>query len=150
MLLLKGLECLLLLLLAGPARRVSAVLSCSSSGVLLDTSCSQWEDINAVFGIEVDYCSSGVVSGGIKRVHRCPPSSFPLADAPSPATDTVKIKWWDFGAVQLRHYSMDDCAASAAAINGHDDYDGPDIGCRYVCAILPVGGEIATNWGIRW
>ena len=62
---------------------------------------------------------------------------------------TVKIKW-DFGAVQLHLKSKDDCEASGAVINGHDDYDGPDIGCRYVCAILPVGGEIATNWGIRW
>lgn len=96
MLLLKGLECLLLLLLAGPARHVSAVLSCNTYGYLYDdTGACRKEEVNAVFGAKVDFCDSGgYVSGGIKRVHRVPPPPFPLADSPSPATDTVKMKWW--------------------------------------------------------
>ena len=100
MLRLKGLECLLLLLLAVPARHVSAVLSCSSSGSLYDdTSTCQKEDLNAAFGAKVDSCDSyGNVSGGIKIAHRVPPP-FPLAGSPSPATDTVIIKWWGFGAL---------------------------------------------------
>ena len=79
MLLLKGLECLLLLLLAGPARRVSAVFYCNKDGLLYDDkSVCRKEEVNAVFGAKVDYCSSsyGTVSGGIKRVHRVPPLPF--------------------------------------------------------------------------
>ena len=77
MLLLKGLECLLLLLLAGPARHVSADFSCDSDGWLQDTSACRKEDLIAVFGAKVDFCNSyGYVSGGIKRVHRVPPSPF--------------------------------------------------------------------------
>ena len=52
--------------------------------------------------------------------------------------------------VQLNHNSYADCTASAAAIYGHDDYDGPVVGCSSVSALLPFGGESATNWGIRW
>lgn len=79
-----------------------------------------------------------------------PPPPFPLADAPSPATDTVKIKWRDFGAVKLFHPSQDYCRASRNAINGHSDYlltTGPDIGCDHVSALLPPGGESATQLG---
>ena len=52
--------------------------------------------------------------------------------------------------VQLYTRGKDNCEASAAVINGHDGYDGPEVGCGYVSALLPFGGEIATNWGIRW
>eukprot|EP00729_Bicosta_minor_P013624 gene13624-6561_t len=84
MLLLKGLECLLLLLLAGPARHVSAEFTCTGDGFLVDTSACRKEDLDAVFGAKVDVCND---------------------------------------------HGWDNCAASAAAINGHDDYDGPNIRC---------------------
>ena len=56
----------------------------------------------------------------------------------------VQLKFWD------KKGDKDDCETSIAAINGHRDYDGPDIKCYHVSALLPFGGEIATNWGIRW
>lgn len=96
---LKWLECLLLLLLAGPARHVSAVLSCDGDGWLWDdTRACQKEDLNAVFGARVDGCNIyGWVSGGIKRVHRVPPPFSPLRTRLLLHL-TFKIKWWDFGA----------------------------------------------------
>lgn len=40
---------------------------------------------------------------------------------------------------KLRHNNMDDCKTTAAGINDHPDYDGPDIGCVYM-AELQCGG----------
>ena len=121
MLLLKGLECLLLLLLAGPARLVSAEFACEG-GRLYDPSTCRKEDLIAVFGaIWLNGCDSN-----FGRFVSLP------------------------GAQQLFSYSKSDCRGSAGVINGHADYDGPAIGCATVSALLPFGGEIATNWGIRW
>ena len=153
----KRLEYLLLLLLAGLAQHVSAEFSCNRDGWSVsgwledDARACRKEDLNAVLGAKVDFCSIvGYVSGGFKRVHHVPLSPFSLAESPSPATDTVKIKWWVLVLVQLYHRGKDNCEASAAVINGHNDYDGPAIGCAKVSALLPFGGEIATNWGFSF
>ena len=88
---LKRLECLLLLLLAGPARHVSAKFSCD--GVWLrDTSTCRKEDLNGVFDAKVTDCDS---NGYLYKLQGC--------------TDRE----------------------SADIVNGHDDYDGPDIRCSW-------------------
>lgn len=89
-----------------------------------------------------------------------PPSLFSLLRTRL-LLQLTRLKWRGFGAVQggysfcmspyyLGHNSYAACEASAAAINDHDDYDGPDIGCSTVSALPPFGGDIATNWSIRW
>eukprot|EP00729_Bicosta_minor_P018924 gene18924-33729_t len=185
MLLLKRLECLLLLLLAGPARRVSAEFTCGGgSGGYLDddTRACRKGDLDIVFGAKVGWCINGILEFSNKAdCEAGAPKIEAIIQAFNTADCTGKeigqncgigngscnsngeckcIAGWEGADCKVAVFTCDsdgrlqdrnEClkedlnavfgakvnhcsgySASAAVINDHDDYDGPDIGCDHV------------------